>query len=220
MRAVDPDLPVLVLTAWTSLETAVQMVKEGASDYLAKPWDDAKLLAAVRNLLRAARAAAGTPVSRPRGRGAARRARGSLRPARARRTRARRCTAWSPWRCRWPRADVPVLDHRARAAWARRSSRRSSRPTRAASDKAFRQGQRRRPARRAAGERAVRRRGRRLHGSDSAASAASRPPTAARCSWTRSATSRPPARPSSCASSRAASSSGSDRARRAGWTCA
>jgi DNA-binding NtrC family response regulator len=51
MRALDPELPVLVLTAWTSLETAVQMVKEGASDYLAKPWDDAKLLAAVGRLL-------------------------------------------------------------------------------------------------------------------------------------------------------------------------
>ena len=52
LRAIDPDLPVLVLTAGTSLETAVQMVKEGASDYLAKPWDDTKLLAGVRNLLR------------------------------------------------------------------------------------------------------------------------------------------------------------------------
>src|SRR5436305_1323813 len=47
----DAALPVLLLTAWTSLETAVQLVKEGASDYLAKPWDDEKLLAAVRNLL-------------------------------------------------------------------------------------------------------------------------------------------------------------------------
>jgi DNA-binding NtrC family response regulator len=52
LRALEPDLPVLVLTAWTSLETAVQMVKEGASDYLAKPWDDTKLLASVRNLIR------------------------------------------------------------------------------------------------------------------------------------------------------------------------
>jgi DNA-binding NtrC family response regulator len=48
----DPGLPVLLLTAWTSLETAVQLVKEGASDYLAKPWDDEKLLASARNLLR------------------------------------------------------------------------------------------------------------------------------------------------------------------------
>ncbi|HEX8154293.1 MAG TPA: sigma 54-interacting transcriptional regulator, partial [Thermoanaerobaculia bacterium] len=51
LRAADPDVPVLLLTAWTSLETAVQLVKEGASDYLAKPWDDAKLVATVRNLL-------------------------------------------------------------------------------------------------------------------------------------------------------------------------
>src|SRR5215218_3116027 len=48
----DPGLPVLLITAWTSLETAVKLVKEGASDYLAKPWDDEKLLASVRNLLR------------------------------------------------------------------------------------------------------------------------------------------------------------------------
>jgi DNA-binding NtrC family response regulator len=51
LRASDPEIPVLLLTAWTSLETAVQLVKEGASDYLAKPWDDVKLLATVRNLL-------------------------------------------------------------------------------------------------------------------------------------------------------------------------
>lgn len=52
LRRLDPDLPVLLMTAWTSLENAVQLVKEGASDYLAKPWDDAKLVATVRNLLR------------------------------------------------------------------------------------------------------------------------------------------------------------------------
>ena len=52
LRAIDPDLPVLALTAWASLETAVAMVKEGAADYLAKPWDDAKLVATVRNLVK------------------------------------------------------------------------------------------------------------------------------------------------------------------------
>src|SRR5437764_14566125 len=40
LRRTHPDLPVVLLTAWTSLENAVQLVKEGASDYLAKPWDD------------------------------------------------------------------------------------------------------------------------------------------------------------------------------------
>jgi len=53
MRAIDPELPILLMTAWTSLQTAVQLVKEGAVDYMAKPWDDAKLVATVRALLRA-----------------------------------------------------------------------------------------------------------------------------------------------------------------------
>ena len=52
IKRLDPELPVLVITAWSSLEAAVQMVKEGASDYVAKPWDDTKLLSTVRNLLR------------------------------------------------------------------------------------------------------------------------------------------------------------------------
>ncbi|HKY31631.1 MAG TPA: sigma-54 dependent transcriptional regulator [Candidatus Polarisedimenticolia bacterium] len=51
LRALDPEIPVLLVTAWTSLETAVRLTREGASDYLAKPWDDEKLLATVRNLL-------------------------------------------------------------------------------------------------------------------------------------------------------------------------
>jgi len=43
----DADLPVLLLTGWTSLETAVALIKEGANDYLAKPWDDEKLVKTV-----------------------------------------------------------------------------------------------------------------------------------------------------------------------------
>ncbi|MGA0610340.1 sigma-54-dependent transcriptional regulator [Caldimonas sp. KR1-144] len=51
IRERHPDLPVILLTGWTRLESAVQLVKAGAADYLAKPWDDAKLLATVENLL-------------------------------------------------------------------------------------------------------------------------------------------------------------------------
>lgn len=51
IRARFPDLPIILLTAWTHLETAVDLVKAGAADYLAKPWDDARLLTTVRNLL-------------------------------------------------------------------------------------------------------------------------------------------------------------------------
>lgn len=46
-----PDLPVILLTAWTSLEMAVGLVKEGAADYLGKPWDDNRLITTARNLL-------------------------------------------------------------------------------------------------------------------------------------------------------------------------
>jgi DNA-binding NtrC family response regulator len=51
IREQYPDLPVILLTAWTHLETAVELVKAGASDYVAKPWDNARLLTTVRNLL-------------------------------------------------------------------------------------------------------------------------------------------------------------------------
>ena len=51
IRSQHPDLPVILLTAWTHLETAVELVKAGASDYVAKPWDNARLLTTVRNLL-------------------------------------------------------------------------------------------------------------------------------------------------------------------------
>jgi DNA-binding NtrC family response regulator len=51
LRAKRTDLPVILLTAWTHLESAVQLVKAGAADYLSKPWDNDKLLATVENLL-------------------------------------------------------------------------------------------------------------------------------------------------------------------------
>ncbi|MGH8063396.1 MAG: sigma-54-dependent transcriptional regulator, partial [Pseudoxanthomonas sp.] len=56
IRARHPDLPVILLTAWTHLSSAVELVKAGAADYMAKPWDDRKLLATVNNLLELAEA--------------------------------------------------------------------------------------------------------------------------------------------------------------------
>ena len=51
IRERHPDLPVILLTAWTHLESAVDLVRAGAADYLAKPWDDRKLLTTVNNLI-------------------------------------------------------------------------------------------------------------------------------------------------------------------------
>jgi DNA-binding NtrC family response regulator len=52
IRELDPELPVLLMTAFQSLEAAVRLVKAGASDYIAKPWNDDKLVATVKNLVR------------------------------------------------------------------------------------------------------------------------------------------------------------------------
>ena len=51
IRQRHPDLPVILLTAWTHLGAAVDLIKAGAADYLAKPWDDRKLVASVLNLI-------------------------------------------------------------------------------------------------------------------------------------------------------------------------
>ncbi|MDE2050572.1 MAG: sigma-54-dependent Fis family transcriptional regulator [Gammaproteobacteria bacterium] len=51
IRRRHDDVPIILLTAWTHLETAIELVKAGAADYIAKPWDDARLLTTVRNLL-------------------------------------------------------------------------------------------------------------------------------------------------------------------------
>lgn len=51
IRKLDPDLPIVLITAYTSLEMAVALIKEGANDYVAKPWNDDKLVATVKNLL-------------------------------------------------------------------------------------------------------------------------------------------------------------------------
>ncbi len=44
LKAIKPDLPIILITAWAQLETAIELVKAGATDYLQKPWDDNKLL--------------------------------------------------------------------------------------------------------------------------------------------------------------------------------
>ena len=51
IRKLQPDLPVILLTAWTDLTTAIELVKNGAADYLAKPWDDERLLVTINNLI-------------------------------------------------------------------------------------------------------------------------------------------------------------------------
>ena len=51
LRRAQLGLPIVLITAWTSLEAAVALVKDGAVDYLAKPWDDEKLVDRVRRVM-------------------------------------------------------------------------------------------------------------------------------------------------------------------------
>ena len=48
LQSLDPALPVVVMTAWGSVEIAVDAMRRGARDFVQKPWDNARLLAIVR----------------------------------------------------------------------------------------------------------------------------------------------------------------------------
>ena len=56
IQAVDPTLPVLVMTGWSSVAGAVEAMRRGARDYIEKPWDDDRLVAAVQTQLELRRA--------------------------------------------------------------------------------------------------------------------------------------------------------------------
>ena len=56
IKTIDPTLPVLVMTGWSSVSGAVEAMRRGARDYIEKPWDDEKLLAAVQTQLELRRA--------------------------------------------------------------------------------------------------------------------------------------------------------------------
>lgn len=48
IRAADADLPVVVMTAWGSVEVAVEAMRKGARDFVEKPWNNNRLLAILR----------------------------------------------------------------------------------------------------------------------------------------------------------------------------
>src|SRR5262245_55315795 len=48
IRAIDGALPIVVMTAWGSVELAVEAMRRGARDFIQKPWDNARVLAIVR----------------------------------------------------------------------------------------------------------------------------------------------------------------------------
>jgi DNA-binding NtrC family response regulator len=56
LRGHDPTLPVVVMTAWGSVDVAVEAMRRGARDFVQKPWDNTRLLSIVRTQVELARA--------------------------------------------------------------------------------------------------------------------------------------------------------------------
>ena len=56
LQGLDATLPVLVMTAWGSIEGAVEAMRRGARDYIEKPWDNARLLQQLRTQIELGRA--------------------------------------------------------------------------------------------------------------------------------------------------------------------
>ena len=56
IQSIDATLPVVVMTAWGSVELAVEALHRGARDFVQKPWDNARLLTILRTQAELARA--------------------------------------------------------------------------------------------------------------------------------------------------------------------
>jgi DNA-binding NtrC family response regulator len=49
IQTIDTSLPVVVMTAWASVDVAVEAMRRGAKDFITKPWENPRLVAIVRN---------------------------------------------------------------------------------------------------------------------------------------------------------------------------
>ncbi|HOC17633.1 MAG TPA: sigma-54 dependent transcriptional regulator [Vicinamibacterales bacterium] len=56
IQALDPTLPIVVMTAWGSVDVAVEAMRRGARDFIQKPWDNDRLLTILRTQAELARA--------------------------------------------------------------------------------------------------------------------------------------------------------------------
>lgn len=63
IRAVKPQTPVILMTGWATLQLTMEGMKNGANDFIAKPWDNNRMLSAIKTLLEL-----NSPVGRSSGR--------------------------------------------------------------------------------------------------------------------------------------------------------
>ena len=64
IQALDNTLPIVVMTAWATIDLAVEAMKRGARDFIPKPWDNDRLLAIVRTQIELAGALRKGPAAR------------------------------------------------------------------------------------------------------------------------------------------------------------
>ncbi len=51
IRSHSPDIHIILVTGWATLQLAVEGMKKGAKDFIAKPWDNAHLIRSIKDLL-------------------------------------------------------------------------------------------------------------------------------------------------------------------------
>ena len=56
IQAIDPSLPIVVMTAWATVDLAVETMRRGVRDFVQKPWENARLLQILRKQVKHARA--------------------------------------------------------------------------------------------------------------------------------------------------------------------
>ncbi len=56
IQAVDSTLPVVVMTAWSSVKVAVEAMRRGARDFIPKPWENERLISIIRTQIELSRA--------------------------------------------------------------------------------------------------------------------------------------------------------------------
>jgi phosphoserine phosphatase RsbU/P len=56
IQALDPSLPIVVMTAWATVDLAVETMRRGVRDFVQKPWENPRLLETLRKQVRHAHA--------------------------------------------------------------------------------------------------------------------------------------------------------------------
>lgn len=60
LKLIEPDIPIIVMTGWATVEIAVEALKSGAADFIRKPWENERLLSIITTQIKLSRLSAST----------------------------------------------------------------------------------------------------------------------------------------------------------------